>query len=218
MKRVEKSWAKRGFTLVELALVALLVAVLAAAAVPLMSGNQTRAMMTEAEAALGTPRSALRAMAAETRAYNQLPTGGRLEAGMALSEIPGIRETELAGRYFQASDYSIREIGETTYVIQALGSEGPVEGILITLDQDGVFTRGRVDRSGGGTPPPADDGGDDGPPPGNPPGPPPRPRLPPEPGPEPPFTPPWPPVQPPGKPPFVPQPPIVPPIEQPPVM
>ncbi len=204
MKRSANKGSHRGFTLVELAVVALLVAVLAAAAMPLFTGNQTRAMMAEAEAALGSARTALRTVFAETRAYNQLPTGGRLEAGMPLTQIPGIHDTDLAGRYFRADDYSIREIGETTYVIQALGSEGPVQGILITLNQDGVFTRGRADTGGGGTPPPADDGGGGGTPPVNPP--------------DPPVNPPGPPVTPPGKPPFVPVPPVVPPVEPPPIM
>ena len=71
MKRKSKDKNKAGFTLVELMVVAVIVAILAAVAIPLMSANKNRAIMTEAEAALGTIRSALRAQYAETGAYNK---------------------------------------------------------------------------------------------------------------------------------------------------
>ena len=53
---------RAGFTLVELMVVAVIVAILAAVAIPLMSANKTRAMATEAEAGCGTIRTAFRAM------------------------------------------------------------------------------------------------------------------------------------------------------------
>ena len=68
MKHGKKS--KDGFTLVELMVVAVIVAILAAVAIPLMSANKNRAIMTEAEAALGTIRSVLRAQYAETGRYD----------------------------------------------------------------------------------------------------------------------------------------------------
>ncbi len=137
MKRTRKS----GFTLVELMVVAVIVAILAAVAIPLMSGNKRRAMATEAEAALGSIRTALRAMYAETKAYNRDPNGGTILAGTSCTNIPGVTAEDLEGKYFKPGDYRIASITETTYRIQAVGSTGDVAGVTITLDQDGNFER-----------------------------------------------------------------------------
>ncbi len=137
MKRTRKS----GFTLVELMVVAVIVAILAAVAIPLMTGNKRRAMATEAEAALGSVRTALRAMYAETKAYNRTPNGDTLSAGMSVTNIPGVTAEDLDGKYFKPGDYTIAGISESTYQIRAAGSTGDVAGVVITLDQDGNFNR-----------------------------------------------------------------------------
>ena len=72
---------KSGFTLVELMIVAVIVAILAAVAIPLTTANKKRAMATEAEAALGTIRSALRAMYVQTGAYNVDLSGNTIANG-----------------------------------------------------------------------------------------------------------------------------------------
>ncbi len=133
--------SKSGFTLVELMVVAVIVAILAAVAIPLMSGNKRRAMATEAEAALGTVRTALRAMYAETKAYNRDPNGNTISANTSVTNIPGVTASDLEGRYFRASDYTIAAIGTDTYTLRCQGSTGDVAGITITLNQDGVFNR-----------------------------------------------------------------------------
>lgn len=135
-----KTKGKSGFTLVELMVVAVIVAILAAVAIPLMTGNKRRAMATEAEAALGTVRTALRAMYAETQAYNRDPNGNTINPG-PITAIPGVTAADLDGRYFKPTDYSIVSIGTDTYVIQASGTTGDVAGVTIQLNQDGRFTR-----------------------------------------------------------------------------
>ncbi len=132
--------SKNGFTLVELMVVAVIVAILAAVAIPLMSGNKKRAMATEAEAALGSIRTSLRAMYAETKAYNTDPNGTTIAAG-SVTNIPGVTTEDLAGRYFGSSCYSIESIGTTTYSIQAIGATNDVVGVTIKLNQDGTFNR-----------------------------------------------------------------------------
>ena len=139
--KMRKTNKKSGFTLVELMVVAIIVAILAAVAIPLMSANKTRAAATEAEAGLGTMRSALRAMYAETDSYIVRPDGSALGTGSA-TNIPGLRTGDLAGKYFQQGNYSITAIAAGTYTLQATGSTNPlVSGVTITLNQAGDFTR-----------------------------------------------------------------------------
>jgi len=137
-----------GFTLVELMVVAVIVAILAAVAIPLMSANRTRAMVTEAEAGCGTIRTALRAMYAETQDYTEHIDGTTtISAGDSATVLPGIGAGDLNGRYFDDSCYTLSAVGTATYTIQCLGSASgapeasEVSGVTVTLDHNGAFTR-----------------------------------------------------------------------------
>lgn len=139
--------SKKGFTLVELMVVAVIVAVLAAVAIPLMSANVTRAMATESEAALGTIRSNLRAMYAQTGGYNVDTEGNPIAAGPVVSSVPGISAGDLDGRWFDDSAYALTSVGANTFVITSTGNNSTapnaadVAGIVITLNEIGDFTR-----------------------------------------------------------------------------
>jgi prepilin-type N-terminal cleavage/methylation domain-containing protein len=138
---------KSGFTLVELMVVAVIVAILAAVAIPLMSGNRERAMMTEAEAALGTMRTSLRAMFAQSGKYTEDIDGTAIAAGASANAITGINTGDLNGRYFDDAAYKISAVSDTAYTLTATGSDSgaaaaaDVAGIVVTLDNDGVFVR-----------------------------------------------------------------------------
>lgn len=139
--KMRKLGKKAGFTLVELMVVAIIVAILAAVAIPLMSANKKRAAATEAEAGLGTMRSALRAMYAETGSYVLTPNNTALGTGSA-TNIPGLSSGDLAGKYFQEGNYTISAIAAGTYTLQASGSTNPlVSGVTIQLNNEGTFTR-----------------------------------------------------------------------------
>ena len=94
MKKTNK---KSGFTLVELMVVAIIVAILAAVAVPLMSGNTERAAATEAQAACGTIATAQRLARVETGSY---------QAGDVF-DLPGLNAGDLNGTYFSDNSYSM---------------------------------------------------------------------------------------------------------------
>ena len=127
-----------GFTLVELMVVAVIVAILAAVAIPLMSANKTRAIATEAEAGCGTLRTALRGMYAETGNYSLDLNGVAI---INVTDIPGISVGDLNGRYFVDGDYALSNLGQATYTITATGSGADAAGIIIVLDQAGAFTK-----------------------------------------------------------------------------
>ena len=98
---------KNGFTLIELIIVVIIIGILAAIAAPIMSGMQTRAMCSEAVAALGTMRTALRAYYAE---YNGFPDTGCWvpvtdPANSALMSYIGIPIENLNGKYFDKNCY-----------------------------------------------------------------------------------------------------------------
>lgn len=146
MKR-NSSKSKAGFTLVELMVVAIIVAILAAVAIPLMSANKMRARITEAEAGLGTIRSALRAMIAETDSYIVKPDGTALGAGTVAGTVPGIRTGDLNGRWFNDAAYTITSITASNYLLTATGNsstapkKSEVAGVSVTMNQEGEITR-----------------------------------------------------------------------------
>ena len=130
---------RSGFTLVELMVVAVIVAILAAVAIPLMSANKVRAMATEAEAGCGTVRTALRAMYAETDAYDEDLNGDPV---VNVTDVPGISAADLAGKYFDSAAYTLT-VDATTYTITCTGATSgapdaaDVVAVVVTLDELG---------------------------------------------------------------------------------
>jgi len=141
--------SKRGFTLVELMVVAVIVAILAAVAIPMMTANKARAMATEAESSLGMLRSSMRTLYAETGAYNLDRAGNTIVASAtpgSVVAIPGVSTNDLAGRWFDANAFTLASVGPTTYVLRMSGSastapqKAAVAGMTCDLIQDGSFT------------------------------------------------------------------------------
>lgn len=133
------NWKKKeGFTLVELMVVAIIVAILAAVAIPLMMGNKNRAIATEAQAGLGTIRTALQVWKAEHGAFPNtaaIHPHDWVENGQKLT----IKEGDLSGKYFLDTDYSFTST-PSNYTATATGSTNDAVGITITLDEGGNWT------------------------------------------------------------------------------
>ena len=138
-----------GFTLVELMVVAIIVAILAAVAIPLMSGNKKRAMCTEAETALGSMRTQLRVMFAETGSYATNQSGVALNTAGSIWQIPSVSLTDFQGKYWSTNAYTFLTnpvtMNGTNYVLQADGSQAGCDAALsavkITMDSNGTITR-----------------------------------------------------------------------------
>ena len=115
MKATKKS--KSGFTLVELMVVAVIVAILAAVAIPLMSGNKNRAAATEAQAAISTIWTAERTHYAEYGAYLDCAAG-------SIDNLQGINDDDLNGKYFDHEGYSVSGAAGPVMTISSANSTG----------------------------------------------------------------------------------------------
>lgn len=133
-----------GFTLIELLVVVIIVAVLAAVGIPLLTGNVERARLSEAEAALGTVRTAMRAEFAETGAlvgYSNIPPGAVVDAAI------GLNAGDLTGRFFDDDDFQIVAVDIATFCVGATGganadvavANAQVAGLTRSMNQDGTI-------------------------------------------------------------------------------
>jgi prepilin-type N-terminal cleavage/methylation domain-containing protein len=105
-----KKSKKAGFTLVELMVVAIIVAILAAVAIPLMSGNRERAIATEAQAGCSTVATAIKLYYVEK---------GDSANPSTLSDLSAVSSADLSGTYFNS--YSFTAVAPTNYTVTATG-------------------------------------------------------------------------------------------------
>jgi prepilin-type N-terminal cleavage/methylation domain-containing protein len=137
-----------GFTLVELMIVVIIVGILAAVAIPMYQGATERAKASEAVAALGTIRGAMRVYFAEHGTYEgtavvPFAAGGLITATGVLD----VTDSDLLGRYFSTECYTFDAApGAATFDIECDGANsvtaqaGEVSGIVRSIDHNGSIT------------------------------------------------------------------------------
>ena len=152
---------RSAFTLIELLVVVIIVAVLAAVGVPMLSANVQRARASEAEAGLGTVRTALRSYFAENQTY----VGATLpNIGLNVDQSgAGSLDDDLDGRWFSDDAYALGGLSLTGFCVRVNGaaSAAPradqVDGtgsnpvIIRTINQDGQLRANGSATCTGGT-------------------------------------------------------------------
>jgi len=138
-----KMKGKKGFTLIELMVVVLIVSILAAVAIPILRGRIDAAKWSEGKAMMGSIATAIRAYAAEKGPSGTDPTSiigtGATELGFAVGD--------LTGTYFADADFSLDAVSITstpiTFTIRCTaggGADSPSVPSAYTLSAQGVFT------------------------------------------------------------------------------
>lgn len=129
---------KRGFTLIELMVVIIVIAILAAVAIPMMQGRVDSAKWSEGKAIMGTIARALRTHISETgRNFTAVPTLEQL----------GFAAGEMNGSYFTGGEsgvgnfsWVINNNDPINFLITANAPAGIDSPSKITLDHTGTFT------------------------------------------------------------------------------
>ena len=125
---------RSAFTLIELMIVVVIVAILAMVAIPLYQSSVENARMSEGISGVGTVRTALRVYAAgHNGAYPVLAAVD----GTGLGEI-NVQASDLDGKFFAAVDYEVTSAA-AAYTITATD---PDTGLMYEINQDGTETTG----------------------------------------------------------------------------
>lgn len=135
-KLIRRTRLRSAFTLVELMIVVVIVAILALVAIPLYQGSVTGAKMSEGIAGCGSIRTALRVYAASHS--GTYPTLAAAD-GTGLTTI-GVAGSDLNGKYFQATNYEVTSAA-AAYTIQAtLTATGDTYIINQAGTESGTYT------------------------------------------------------------------------------
>jgi type IV pilus assembly protein PilA len=96
---------RKGFTLIELMVVILIVSILAAVAIPIMRGRIDSAKWSEGKAMMGTIATAIRAYAAE----NDAGPGDDTLSTAAYATKLGFTQADLTGTYFTPGMFAVSD-------------------------------------------------------------------------------------------------------------
>jgi prepilin-type N-terminal cleavage/methylation domain-containing protein len=136
LKRTKRSGNQKGFTLIEILIVIIIVGVLAGLAVPVYQAQVVRAYRQEALQTMGTTRESLMRYFAQN---NGTYVGADITAaGCNLDYCPNAAAAGGQTRYFT---YTLGNLGAATFTLTATGNgtgNGPTAAQNVTLNQAGT--------------------------------------------------------------------------------
>ncbi|MBN1391928.1 MAG: prepilin-type N-terminal cleavage/methylation domain-containing protein [Sedimentisphaerales bacterium] len=133
--------SRKGFTLIELMVVILIVAILAAVAIPLMRGRIDAAKWSEGKSIMGTIGTAIRAYAAEKGSAANANYGANAPTMIQL----GFDATDFDGTYFSSANFSwttgydINNAPPLEFTITGTAGGGIQTPTVVTLDHLGEW-------------------------------------------------------------------------------
>jgi len=129
---------KRGFTLIELMIVVIIVGILSAVAIPLMRGNIDRAKKTEAVAALGTIKLVERMYFSEFSSYCSVGNLGNTSTPLNTY----LKVGDLNGKYFNDFCYSV-DAAATTFTANCNTNQNASINLYnVAINENGTITNG----------------------------------------------------------------------------
>jgi prepilin-type N-terminal cleavage/methylation domain-containing protein len=128
---------RKGFTLIELMVVILIVGILAAVAIPILRGRIDAAKWSEGKAMMGSISTAIRAYHAEKGPTGTAPT--TLATG---ATGLGFAAGDLTGTYFVDADFSmsVTAMDPLTFTVTATPTVTTLNPTTYTLNQAGTWT------------------------------------------------------------------------------
>lgn len=139
-----KMRGRKGFTLIELMVVVLIVGILAAVAIPVLRGRIDAAKWSEGKAVMGSIATAIRAYHAENGPTGTAPT----ILGVGITGL-GFAAGDLDGTYFTTAcfTFSVTNMNPLTFTVTCTAAsstraERPTTPATYILNQLGVFTPG----------------------------------------------------------------------------
>ena len=130
---------KKGFTLIELMVVILIVAILAAVAIPILRGRIESAKWSEGAAIAGTIKTAAKVCYAEDPTSLTPP----VEVSTILTEL-GFQAGDLTGEYFAATDFEITDIDAAGNAEVSVTAPTDLSGSAVLCNADSTEGSGWV--------------------------------------------------------------------------
>jgi prepilin-type N-terminal cleavage/methylation domain-containing protein len=128
---------RKGFTLIELMVVILIVGILAAVAIPILRGRIDAAKWSEGKAMMGSIATAIRAYHAEKGPLGAAPT----TLGIAATGL-GFAAGDLTGTYFVDADFvmNVTAMDPLAFTVTATPTVTVLNPAAYSLNQAGVWT------------------------------------------------------------------------------